>query len=118
MDNLVILLFENQILDNARSHRGHILIRKQHCVRCHKVLAIEITDKLGARGEYHVVKDSLQSPFGIDFLFGKEVWFGNFVRCLNCGLEGRLPMDKPLSAENIAKPKEVKNGKAAKISST
>lgn len=113
-----LLLLEQQIIDNARSHKGHILIRKQHCKRCHKVLAIEITDKLGQRGDNYVVKQFLKSRSGTDFLFTKEVWFGNQVTCLNCGLTGRLPMDKPLSADNIAKPKEVKDGKTAKISTT
>jgi len=104
-----LLIFEHQIIDEARRHKGHILIRKQHCLGCSKVLAIEITDKLGKRGEYWVVKDALHFKTGCDFLYTKEVWFGNFVRCPNCGREGRLPMDKPLSAENIAEPKEVKN---------
>ena len=104
-----VLLSEHQIMGNARSHRGHILIRKQHCSRCDRVLAIEITDKLGKRGEYYVVKDALRFPTGVDFLYGREVWFGNRVKCPNCGLVSKLPIDKPLSAENIAKPKEVFN---------
>lgn len=105
----MIGLFENQIVDEARKQKGHTLIRKQHCMTCHKVLAIEITDKLGARGKYYVVKDCLRIKGMTDFLYEQEVWFGNFVKCLNCGREGRLPMDKPLSAENISKPKEASN---------
>ena len=72
-------------------------------------LAIEITDKLGVRGEYWVVKGAIGLRGSMDFLFGQEVWFGNKIRCRNCGRVGRLPMDKPLSAEEIAKPKEAKH---------
>ena len=104
-----LLLFEHQIMDAARSEKGHILIRRQHCFGCHKTLAIEITDKLGRRGDYYVVKGCLKVAGMSDLLYGKEVWFGNFVKCPSCGREGRLPMDKPLSAENIMQPKEVLN---------
>ena len=77
---------------------------------CSTVLAIEITDSLGKRGEYHVMKDYIYTRGGsFDFLYEKRVWFGNYIKCLRCGREGRLPMDKPLSAENIAQPKEVVN---------
>lgn len=101
-----VLLFEHQVLNDTQRHKGHILIRKQNCVGCTKVLAMEITDKLGKRGDNYVVKDSLRTPYGVDFLYGKETWFGNYIKCPNCGREGKLPMDKPLNAENIAKPKE------------
>ena len=107
----MMLLFLDAVLSDAQHHKGHIIIRKQQCLTCSSVLALEITDKLGSRGEYWVVKDALRFRTGIDFLYGKEVWFGNLVRCPNCGREGRLPMDKPLNAENIALPKEVKDGK-------
>lgn len=105
----MLYLFLDQVLSDAQGHKGHILIRKQNCMGCSSVLAVEITDKLGARGEYWVVKDALRTKLGIDLLYGKEVWFGNFVICPTCGRKGRLPMDKPLSAENIALPKEVKD---------
>lgn len=103
-----MLLFEHQIADEVRKHKGHTLFRRQHCKGCDTTLAMEITDKLGARGEYWVVKDVIRTPFGVDFLYGKEVWFGNLVICPNCRRIGRLPMDKPLAAEEIAKPKEAK----------
>ena len=109
----IMLLFLDSLLTDAQKHKGHVLIRKQHCVRCSSVLAVEITDKLGSRGEYWVVKDALRFKTGIDFLYDKEVWFGNRVKCPKCGMEGRLPMDKPLNAEQIALPKEVKNGNKA-----
>ncbi len=102
-----LLCFKNQILDDARRHKGHILIREQKCMGCNETLAVEITDKLGHRGECWVAKDKLRTRFGTDLLYSKETWFGNFIKCFKCGREGRLPMDKPLSAENIAKPKEV-----------
>ena len=102
-------IFEYQIIESAKRHKGHILIRKQQCLGCDMVLAIEITGKLGQRGEYWVAKDAIRSQGGCDFLFGQEVWFGNKIRCPNCGRIGRLPMDKPMAAEEIEKPKEVKN---------
>lgn len=103
-----LLLFEHQIVD--KNHKSHLIVRKQHCMGCRKVLAIEVTDKLGVRiGENYVLDSVLRSKAGTDFLYRKETWFGNHIRCLNCGREGKLPMDKPLSAENIAKPKEVIN---------
>ncbi len=102
-----LLCFKNQILADARRHKGHILIREQTCMGCNEPLAVEITNKLGHRGECWVVKDGFRTRFGIDLLYSKETWFGNFIKCPKCGREGRLPMDKPLSAENIAKPKEV-----------
>ena len=77
---------------------------------------MEITDKLGARGEYWVVKDAIVTPgVGIDLLYKQEVWFGNLVKCPNCRLEGKLPMDKPLNAESIAKPKEVFDAKRTPV---
>lgn len=117
----MFMVFRNDIIDSARKHKGHILIREQHCFGCAMTLAIEITDKLGQRGEYWVVKDCLRTRYGVDFLYGKEVWFGNFIKCPNCRREGKLPMDKPLSAENIEnkpEPKEVTNGKNANNSTT
>lgn len=115
---LVLLVFKDDILDSARKQKGHILIRQQHCLTCNQTLAIEITNKLGARGEYWVVKDALWTKFGCDFLYKKEVWFGNLVKCPNCGRVGRLPMDKPLSAENIASKKEVNNATRTEGSTT
>ena len=106
-----MLLFEHTILDSVKG-KGHTIVRKQNCLGCGKVLAIEITTKLGERiGENYVVKGANRTRFGTDLLFEKEVWFGNFIQCPNCGRTGRLPMDKPLAAEEIAKPKEVKNAK-------
>ena len=107
----MLLLFLDQVLGDAQKHKGHIIIRKQNCLGCNKVLAVEITDKLGRRGECWVTKDALRLKTGIDFLYGKETWFGNFIKCPQCGREGKLPMDKPLTAEQIALPKEVKDGK-------
>lgn len=108
----MLLIFLDQVLNDAQKHKGHIIVRKQNCRGCHQVLAVEITDKLGQRGEYWVVKDALRFKNGVDFLYRKEVWFGNLIKCPNCGIEGRLPMDKPLAADQISQPKEVKNGKA------
>jgi hypothetical protein len=66
-------------------------------MRCHKVLAYELTDKLGshAHSEYWWLCNGM---------WLKQRWYGNFVRCPICGLEGRLPIDKPLSTDAILNP--------------
>ncbi len=107
----MLMLFLHQILNDVQKHKGRLIIRKQNCMGCNSVLAIEITNKLGKRGEYWVVKDALRFKTGMDLLYQKEVWFGNYVKCPKCGRSGRLPMDKPLNAENMAQPKEVFNAK-------
>ena len=110
---MAVLMFLNQVLDQARSQKGHTITRKQHCPVCDNVLAVEITDKLGSRlGEEYVVKDRIRSQYGIDSLYGKEAWFGNKVVCTHCLTLVTLPMDKPLTADQIVLPKEVKNGTA------
>lgn len=101
----------DQILGNARKEKGHYILRQQRCFGCGKTLAVEITDKLGARGEYWVVKDALRTKYGIDLLYESKVWFGNFIICPNCRRMGTLPMDKPLTADQIELPKEIKDGK-------
>lgn len=112
-----LAIFEDDIVDMARKHKGHIITRRQHC-RCHKTLALEITDKLGARGEYWVAKGAIHYPFETELLYEQEVWFGNFIRCPNCGHEGKLPMDKPLNAEDMEKTEEAFNAKRKEISGT
>lgn len=65
-----------------------------HCMRCNTILAFELTDRLGFRShsEYWWQKGGL---------WLKERWYGNHVKCPVCGLEGNLPIDKPLAAEEI-----------------
>lgn len=77
-----------------------LIVRRQQCKGCDTVLAIEITDKLGFRAfsEYYWLKYTA----GV-VLWVKERWYGNRIKCPVCGLEGNLPMDKPLSAEQIEK---------------
>lgn len=111
----MVLLFEHQIIDSFRHQKGNTLIRKIHCRGCKRVLAIEVTNKLGARGECYVVKDALRTRGGVDFLFEREVWYGNLMVCPICLLAGKLPMDKPLAAEEIAKHQEVRNAESKTI---
>ena len=103
----------NSLIESAQKRK--CLTRKQHCLGCSKTLAVEITNKLGKRGEYWVVKEAIRFPYETDFLYKKEVWFGNRMKCPNCGRTGKLPMDKPLAAEEIAKPKEVKDASTKSI---
>jgi len=104
-----MLLFENALIESFKG-KGKKLIRKQHCLGCEKLLALEVTTKLGERiGENYVVKGAKRTRYGTDLFYEKEDWFGNRIQCPNCGRIGRLPMDKPLAAEEIAKPKEVRN---------
>lgn len=71
------------------------IIRRQHCIYCNTVLALELSDKLGYRAQseyWSVTKEGL---------WIKGRWYGNTVTCPNCGATGKLPIDKPLSAESI-----------------
>ena len=111
----MMLLLEHQVINGVKKQKGRTLIRRLRCLSCNGTLAIEITNKLGARGEYYVVKDAIRVGEDVDFLYAKEVWFGNKVRCPRCGVLGRLPMDKPLAAEEIAKREEAFNAKATTI---
>ena len=76
------------------------IIRRQHCINCDTVLALEITDKLGFGGDYWWIKDGI-------WIAGR--WFGNQIKCPVCGLEGKLPMDKPLSYESIVNKEQKEN---------
>ena len=90
--------FEKKILGKTANPN---FIRRQNCIGCHTTLAIEITDKLGTKGEYWYIKNGI---------WVKERWFGNHVKCPVCGLEGDLPMDKPLTYEShLNRKKEREN---------
>ncbi len=86
-----------------------LTIRRQQCKRCNSVLALEITDKPGFGGDYYVAKDCIWLMGEPHILYDKERWFGNFIRCPVCGIEGRLPMDKPLNWEAMQHSREVTN---------
>jgi hypothetical protein len=88
---------EKNIIGSGKRPRT---IRRQHCGNCNTVLALEITDKLGFGGEYW---------WNNKGLWIKERWFGNQFVCPQCGATGKLPMDKPLSYEQIQKNKESVN---------
>lgn len=104
-----LLQFEETVIGDRRKalpENGRLTIRRQQCVHCHSVLALEITDKIGFGGEYYVANDAIWLVGEPHLLYKKERWFGNFIRCPVCGIEGRLPMDKPLSWENMQKSRE------------
>ena len=92
-----LLQAEKQIIGSTSPGTRPRVIRRQHCIGCGLVLALEITDKLGFGGEYWWRKGDI---------WLRERWFGNRVRCSGCGLEGPLPMDKPLSYESMVTNKE------------
>lgn len=85
------LSHSKKLLDKGRKPKYVI---RQHCMRCNTVLAVELTDKLGARAfsEYWFLDGSM---------WIKGRWYGNHTKCPCCGLEGKLPGDKPYSAEAI-----------------
>lgn len=87
---------EHQLIGKGKNPQ---IIRRQHCKRCDTVLALEITDKLGfhSHSSYEWLKNGV---------WVKGRWFGNWVKCPNCGLEGNLPIDKPLSFESIKEEKD------------
>ncbi len=77
------------------------LVRRQHCIRCKNVLAVQICEKIDhqSEAEYYVVDGCLWIKGEPCLSYKQEKWFGNWVRCPVCGLEGRLPIDAPLSWE-------------------
>jgi len=85
-----------QLVGSGKSAKISI---EHHCMDCNTVLACEVTDRLGFNSftDYYWLKNGV---------WLKERWYGNWVKCPSCGLEGTLPLDKPLSAEAIldAKP--------------
>jgi hypothetical protein len=64
---------------------------------------------MGYGGEYYVAKDCIWLKGEPHLMYIKERWFGNFLRCPVCGREGRLPMDIPLSWDNMQEKKEIQN---------
>ena len=83
--------------------------RRQHCMKCGTVLALELTDNPGFGGDYYVIADAIILAGEFTPLYKEEKWFGNHVRCPKCGSEGKLPMDKPLNWDNMQKTREDKN---------
>lgn len=57
-------------------------IRRQHCVGCNTVLAIDMDGECQWIDKYSI------------WHMGR--WFGNESKCPHCGREGRLPISKSL----------------------
>jgi hypothetical protein len=104
--------FEDQIIgpkEKALQEGQRLTVRRQQCQRCSSVLALEITYDMGHGGDYYVARDALIIKGETRIMYDKKRWFGNFIKCPVCGLEGRLPQDKPLNWENMQKTKETRN---------
>lgn len=104
--------FEESIVGDKQKtlQKGERLtIRRQQCMSCSNVLALEITTKVGFGGDYYVAKDCVWLVGEPHLLYDKMRWFGNYIRCPVCGNEGRLPMDKPLNWDTMQKTREGKN---------
>ncbi len=107
-----LLTFEKSIVDkhqNKMKQGDKLIIRRQQCMGCKHVLALEITDKMGYGGEYYVAKDCAWLKGEPQIMYDKERWFGNHIRCPVCGLEGKLPMDIPLNWDTMQKREEIQN---------
>ena len=115
-----VLITVQQIRDSCK---GAKVFRFQRCTSCRDiimaipgvertaeatVLAVEVTDKMGFGGEYYKTVDCMIVKGAPEPLLCKERWFGNRVRCPVCGVEGRLPMDKPLSWEEMENQKQIR----------
>ena len=101
--------FEKNIIGNRNivaPAGSRITLRRQHCSRCGQPLAYELTDKMGFGGEYYVAIDCVWEKHEPHIKYKSERWFGNMVRCPVCGLENKLPMDKPLNWEAMQKSRE------------
>lgn len=99
-----LLQFEQSIVQGERPR----FIRRQHCMTCHSVLALQVADKLDRQKEadYYLVKECLWIACEPHLLYENRRWFGNWVKCPVCGREGKLPIDKPIAWEMISMPKE------------
>lgn len=103
-----ILFFEKQVIGKGKRPR---IVRRQHCGKCHNVLALQLTDKIDHQREadYYVAKDCVWAKGEPHLLYSKERWFGNTIRCPVCGSQVTLPIDKPLSYERMQEAKEIRN---------
>ncbi len=109
-----LLTFEDQIIGSkqkALKEGEKITIRRQQCMGCHTVLALQIGIELDmqSQADYYVVRDCIWLKGEPHLMYDKKRWFGNFVMCPVCQREGKLPMDKPLNWELMQETKEVKN---------
>ena len=88
-----------------------LTIRKQQCMGCHSVLALQIVNELDKQSQaaYYVVKDCVWLKGEPHFSYEEKCWFGNFIKCPVCGREGKFPIDKPLSWELMQESKEGRN---------
>ena len=82
---------KQEILDGHTPGR----IRRQHCMKCNKVLAEEAGPK-GAKTATESRYITHDVDVSGDFKWRKGRWWGNWIVCPYCGNEGRLPIDKPL----------------------
>lgn len=104
-----IYQFEKSLIESKKrslKKGDRLTVRRQQCVRCNNILALEITENLGYGGDCYVAMDCIMMAGELKMLYKKERWFGNYIRCPVCGLEGNLPMDKPLNWENMQKTRE------------
>lgn len=104
-----LLTFEDAIIgpkEKALQQGQKLTVRRQQCRRCDRVLALEISYNYGHGGDYYVVNDAVLIKGEPHLMYKKKKWFGNWVRCPVCGLEGKLPQDKPLNWENMQLKKE------------
>ena len=107
-----IYQFEKSLIKGSERNlkKGdRLTVRRQQCLGCRSILALEITNNIGFGGDYYVVKDAIMAAGELQLLYTKERWFGNHIRCPACGREGKLPMDKPLNWESMQKTREGKN---------
>ncbi len=111
-----LLTFEKQVLGNweASLKEGEkFTVLRQQCKRCRNVLALQLGRNLDEQSQatYYVVSGCIWTKGQPDLLYEKRRWFGNFVKCPVCGIEGKLPMDKPLNWELMQESKESRNAK-------
>lgn len=106
----VLFQFEQNIIGSkqqALKEGDRLTIRRQQCIRCKSVLALELhlNGEIGAAGDHYVVDSCFWVKGEPHLVYKSERWYGNRVKCPVCGIEGRLPMDKPLNYEAMQKRK-------------
>lgn len=106
MDTVGLAITLDQIINSYRNKVK--TIRQQRCKQCWTTLAIEASDKIGHSGEYYIIDGGLIVKGDLEPYYRKSGrWFGNHVRCPKCGLEGKLPGDKPLNWDQMQKEREL-----------
>ena len=107
---MAIALTLDQVLDVYRLKTK--TIRQHRCKSCWTTLALQATDKIerGGEGDFYIITGGMIVRGEFEPYYARsERWFGNQVMCPKCGIQGRLPGDKPYNWEAMKEQREAGN---------